>query len=102
MNLLRRFKVSEFLFIYYDVGGYQFEMMVDGYCVYLVYMDLGKQMLDIYWIFVLDLLWGCGIVVVLIEYVLQYVDCMGYSVILFCFYVECYIECCQCQVDLVV
>ncbi|MCQ4295260.1 N-acetyltransferase [Pseudomonas stutzeri] len=84
--------MSDTVRVRHDLSGHRFEAEIDGHCAYLVYMDLGKQTLDIYRTFVPDALRGRGIAAVLAKHALEYAEREGYQVIPSCSYVERYIE----------
>lgn len=78
--------------IHHDKKNHRFEVDMNGANAYLVYMDLGKQTLDIYRTFVPESLRGHGLAAALTEEALQYARANGYSVIPSCSYVERYME----------
>ncbi len=84
--------MTDTLTIRHDRDGHRFEAVIDGHLAYLVYVDLGKQTLDIYRTFVPDALRGRGIAAALTQRALDFAEQEGYSVIPSCSYVEWYME----------
>lgn len=80
------------LTIRHDRKNYHFEVIVDGHCAYLAYMDLGKQTLDFYRTYVPDDLRGQGIAAAIVQEALDYAEREGYAVIPSCSYVERYLQ----------
>lgn len=78
--------------VQHDAEGKQFYIDAEGGRAYLVYMDLGKQTMDIYRTFVPDALRGQGLAARLAAEALRYADEQGYTVIPSCSYVERYIQ----------
>ncbi|GGK06153.1 GNAT family N-acetyltransferase [Pseudomonas matsuisoli] len=83
--------MNDALPIHHDQAGHQFEVTLDGHRAYLVYMDLGKQTLDLYRTFVPNEIRGRGVAAALAAAALAYADRIGYTVIPSCSYVESYL-----------